>query len=104
MSELELCLNGFDLSSQFTGGAHCFDVSLTGTYYNGYDDNTVLTQAFKEGANSPFISGSECVYHGKSEWNIPTSDSEIKDMEETMDYASTFWLRTADTFVSNRHS
>lgn len=43
---------GFDLNAQFTGGA-LFDVSLTGTYYNGYDDNTVWTQTFKEGANSP---------------------------------------------------
>ena len=49
---LNCAWNGFDLSAQFTGGA-LFDVSLTGTYYNGYDDNTVWTQAFKEGANSP---------------------------------------------------
>lgn len=44
--------NGFDFNAQFTGGA-LFDVSLTGTYYNGYDDNTIWTQTFKEGANSP---------------------------------------------------
>ena len=44
--------NGFDLNAQFTAGFK-FDVSLLGTYYNGYDDNTVWSQTFKEGANSP---------------------------------------------------
>ncbi len=46
--------NGFDFNAQFTGGA-LFDVSLTGTYYNGYDDNTIWTQTFKEGGNSPLF-------------------------------------------------
>ena len=46
--------NGFDFNAQFTGGA-LFDVSLTGTYYNGYDDNTIWTQTFKEAANSPLF-------------------------------------------------
>ncbi len=45
---------GFDFNAQFTGGA-LFDVSLTGTYYNGYDDNTIWTQTFKENANSPLF-------------------------------------------------
>ncbi|MCS2594320.1 hypothetical protein NXX56_29145 [Bacteroides thetaiotaomicron] len=39
--------NGFDLSAQFTGGA-LFDVSLTGTYYNGYDEITVWTHGPKK--------------------------------------------------------
>ena len=46
--------NGFDFNAQFTGGA-LFDVSLTGTYYNGYDDNTIWTRTFKENANSPLF-------------------------------------------------
>jgi len=46
--------NNIDINAQFTGGA-LFDVSLTGTYYNGYDDNTVWTQTFKENANSPLF-------------------------------------------------
>lgn len=45
---------GFDFNAQFTGGA-LFDVSMTGTYYNGYDDNTIWTQTFKEAANSPLF-------------------------------------------------
>lgn len=45
---------GFDFNAQFTGGA-LFDVSLTGTYFNGYDDNTIWTQTFKENANSPLF-------------------------------------------------
>ena len=46
--------NGFDFNAQFTGGA-LFDISMTGTYYNGYDDNTIWTQTFKEGGNSPLF-------------------------------------------------
>lgn len=46
--------NGFDFSAHFTGGA-LFYVSLTGTYYNGNDDNTIWTQTFKENANSPLF-------------------------------------------------
>ena len=44
--------NGFDLNLQFTGGA-LFQVSMTGTYYNENDDDTIWTKTFKEGGNSP---------------------------------------------------
>ncbi len=58
--------NGFDFNAQFTGGA-LFDVSLTGTYYNGYDDNTIWTQTFKEGGNSP-------LYLVENAWSIDNPD------------------------------
>ena len=58
--------NGFDFNAQFTGGA-LFDVSLTGTYYNGYDDNTIWTQTFKEGGNSP-------LYLVENAWSIDNTD------------------------------
>ena len=44
--------NGFDFNAQFTGGA-LFQVSMTGTYFNENDDDTIWTKTFKEGANSP---------------------------------------------------
>ena len=46
--------NGFDMNLQFTGGA-LFQVSMTGTYFNYNDDNTIWTQTFKEGGNSPLF-------------------------------------------------
>lgn len=58
--------NGFDFNAQFTGGA-LFDVSLTGTYYNGNDDNTIWTQTFKEGGNSP-------LYLVENAWSIDNPD------------------------------
>ncbi|MBO4586136.1 MAG: SusC/RagA family TonB-linked outer membrane protein, partial [Bacteroidales bacterium] len=44
--------NGFDMNLQFTGGA-LFQVSMTGTYFNENDDDTIWTKTFKEGGNSP---------------------------------------------------
>ena len=46
--------NGFDLNLQFTGGA-LFQVSMTGTYFNDNDDDTIWTKTFKEGGNSPLF-------------------------------------------------
>ena len=46
--------NGFDLNLQFTGGA-LFQVSMTGTYFNNNDDDTIWTKTFKEGGNSPLF-------------------------------------------------
>ncbi|MBO6028638.1 MAG: TonB-dependent receptor [Bacteroidales bacterium] len=46
--------NGFDMNLQFTGGA-LFQVSMTGTYFNENDDDTIWTKTFKEGANSPLF-------------------------------------------------
>ena len=46
--------NGIDLNLQFTGGA-LFQVSMTGTYFNDNDDDTIWTKTFKEGGNSPLF-------------------------------------------------
>ena len=46
--------NGIDLNMQFTGGA-LFQVSMTGTYFNDNDDDTIWTKTFKEGGNSPLF-------------------------------------------------
>ncbi len=46
--------NGFDANLQFTGGA-LFQVSMTGTYFNENDDDTIWTKTFKEGENSPLF-------------------------------------------------
>ena len=51
---INLGWNGFDFNAQFTGGA-LFQVSMTGTYFNGYDDDTIWTRTFKEGENSPLF-------------------------------------------------
>ena len=83
---------GIDLNAQFTGGA-LFDVSLTGTYYNGYDDNTVWTQTFKEGANSPLY----LVQNAYSEYNkngtMPRLTLSNTGHGGDNGLASTFWLR-----------
>ena len=51
---INLSWNGIDFNAQFTGGA-LFQVSMTGTYFNGYDDDTIWTRTFKEGENSPLF-------------------------------------------------
>lgn len=80
----------FDFSALITA-ASMFDISLTGTYYNGMDDNTIFTETFKEGGNSP-------VFLVENAWrednpngtyprltvNAPTNNNGL---------ASTFWFR-----------
>ena len=51
---INLGWNGFDANLQFTGGA-LFQVSMTGTYFNENDDDTIWTKTFKEGENSPLF-------------------------------------------------
>lgn len=85
--------NGFDLSMQFTGGFK-FDVSLLGTYYNGYDDNTVWSQTFKEGGNSPL-------------WLVKDSYSDVNpngkypritlsNYQSSNGLSSTFWMKNGN--------
>jgi hypothetical protein len=80
----------FDFATLITAAA-MFDISLTGTYYNGMDDNTIFTETFKEGGNSP-------VFLVENAWrpdnttgtyprltvNAPTNNNGL---------ASTFWFR-----------
>ena len=82
--------NGFDFNVQFTGAAIC-EVSLTGTYYNGYDDNTIYTKTFYNGANSP-------VYLAENAWRPDNTSGKyprltINDPHNNNGLASTFWFR-----------
>ena len=89
---LNLSWNGFDLNAQFTGGA-LFDVSLTGTYYNGYDDNTIWTQTFKEGGNSPLylVENAYSIYNTNA--TFPRISLATTSHGGDNGLSSTFWIR-----------
>jgi len=89
---LDFAWNGIDFNAQFTGGA-LFDVSLTGTYYNYMDDNTVWTQTFKEGANSPLflVENAYSIYN--TDGTFPRMTLGAPGHGGDNGLASTFWLR-----------
>ncbi len=89
---LNFAWNGIDFNAQFTGGA-LFDVSLTGTYYNGSDDNTIWTQTFKENANSPLflVQNAYSIYN--PEGTFPRLTLSAPGHGGDNGLASTFWLR-----------
>ncbi len=89
---LDFAWNGIDFNAQFTGGA-LFDISLTGTYYNGNDDNTIWTQTFKEGANSPLflVENAYSVYN--PDGTFPRITLANQGKQNANGLASTFWLR-----------
>ena len=89
---LDFAWNGLDFNAQFTGGA-LFDISLTGTYYNGNDDNTIWTQTFKEGANSPLflVENAYSVYN--TDGTFPRITLANQGKQNANGLASTFWLR-----------
>lgn len=89
---LNFTWNNFDLNAQFTGGA-LFDVSLTGTYYNGYDDNTIWTQTFKEGGNSPLflVQNAYSVYNPEGTFPRLTLSTTSHGGDNGL--SSTFWIR-----------
>ena len=89
---LDFAWNGIDFNAQFTGGA-LFDVSMTGTYYNDMDDNTIWTQTFKENANSP-------LYLVENAYSIYNPDGTFPRLSlggtghgGDNGLASTFWIR-----------
>lgn len=84
--------NNFDFDAQFTGGA-LFDVSLTGTYFNGYDDNTIWTQTFKEGGNSPLflVENAYSIYNTSGTFPRLTLGATGHGGDNGV--GSTFWLR-----------
>ena len=87
--------NGFDLNMQFTGGFK-FDVSMLGTYFNGSDDNTIWTQTFKEGANSPLwlMQNSYSIDNPNGEYPRITLATTTHGGDNGL--ASTFWMRKGD--------
>lgn len=89
---LNLSWKGIDFNAQFTGGA-LFDVSMTGTYYNYNDDNTIWTQTFKEGGNSPLF----LVENAYSEFNpdgtFPRLTLSKVNHGGDNGLSSTFWIR-----------
>ena len=89
---LDFAWNGIDFNAQFTGGA-LFDVSLTGTYYNGYDDNTIWTQTFKENANSPLFLVEQAYSIYNPEGTFPRLTLGAPGHGGDNGLASTFWLR-----------
>mgnify|MGYP006392058791 FL=1 len=71
-----------------------FTFSLTGTYYNGNDDNTIWTQTFKEGANSPLflVENAYSVYNPEGTFpRLTLSNTGGHGGDNGL--ASTFWLR-----------
>lgn len=89
---LNCAWNGFDLNAQFTGGSS-FEVSLTGTYYNGYDDNTVWTQTFKEGANSPLFLVENAYSSENPNGTFPRITIGTLTHGGDNGLSSTFWMR-----------
>ena len=81
---------GIEFDVLFVGAAIC-DVSLTGTYYNWNEDNTIFTRPFKAGANSPR-------YLVEKAWTYDNPDAEyprlsLNPPNTNNAYASSFWYR-----------
>lgn len=89
---LNIAWKGIDFNAQFTGGA-LFDVSLTGTYYNGYDDNTIWTQTFKEGGNSPLFLVQNAYSEYNKEGTFPRLTLSTTSHGGDNGLSSTFWIR-----------
>ena len=89
---LNLSWKGIDFNAQFTGGA-LFDVSMTGTYYNDNDDNTIWTQTFKEGGNSPLFLVENAYSAFNPEGTYPRLTLAKTNHGGDNGLSSTFWIR-----------
>ena len=68
-------------------------MSLTGNYYNGYDDNTIWTQTFKEGANSPLFLVENAYSIDNPTGTFPRITLGATGHGGDNGLSSTFWLR-----------
>jgi TonB-linked outer membrane protein, SusC/RagA family/TonB-dependent outer membrane receptor, SusC/RagA subfamily, signature region len=84
--------NGFDFNAQFTGGA-LFNVSLAGTYYNYNDGNTVWTQTFVEGSNSPLYLVENAYSIDNPNGTFPRITLGSSGSANINGLGSTFWFR-----------
>lgn len=87
---ISMSWRNFDFATLITA-ASMFDISLTGTYYNGMDDNTIFTETFKEGGNSP-------VFLVENAWRPDNQDGTyprltVNAPTNNNGLASTFWFR-----------
>lgn len=81
---------GFDFSMLFTAGA-LHEISLTGTYYNYNDDNTIFTKPFKAGSNAPVFLVEEAWRPDNTSGTYPRLS--INPPNTNNAYASTFWYK-----------
>ena len=88
--ELHGACKGFDFSMLFTAGAIC-EISLTGTYYNYNDDNTIFTKPFKAGANAPAYLVEQAWRPDNTNASFPRLSINAPNTNNA--YASTFWFR-----------
>ena len=89
---INLGWKGFDFNAQFTGGA-LFDVSLTGTYYNDNDDDTIWTKTFKEGGNSPLFLVENAYSVFNPDGTFPRLTLSKTNHGGDNGLSSTFWIR-----------
>jgi hypothetical protein len=73
-----------------------YHIALLGTYYNGYDDNTIWSQTFKEGANSPLwlVQNSYSIDNQNAEYPRITLGNTSHGGNNGL--ASTFWMKKGD--------
>ncbi len=81
---------GFDMSMLFVAGASC-DVSLTGTYYNYNDDNTIFTKPFKAGSNAPVYLVEQAWRPDNTAGTFPRLSINAPNTNNA--YASSFWFK-----------